>query len=98
MNSWTAEFEWLDPAARVRAEEWTGALEWDAVRVHVEDTTGKVTATVTVEAPTLAEAMPVAVQLAETVMGHQARLRRMTSTASSRSQTTQSSGFPRSPR
>jgi hypothetical protein len=78
MSSWTADIEWHAGPSRRRRHvgRWAGALgphtalTWD-------DEARTVTATVTVEAPSLEEALPTAVHLVEAVVGQQARVRRI---------------------
>ena len=83
MSSWTADIEWHAGPARRRQHlaEWTAALE-PSGRVSCDAATGTVTATLVVEARSLQEALPTAVHVVETVVGHRARVRRIAATAS----------------
>jgi len=83
MSSWTADIEWHAGPARRRyhLEEWTAALE-PSGRVRCDAVTGTVTATLVVEAPSLQEALPIAVHVVEAVLGHRVRVRRIAATDS----------------
>jgi hypothetical protein len=83
MSSWTADIEWHAGPTRRRhhLEEWAAALE-PSGRVTCDDATGTVTATLEVEAPSLQEALPVAVHVVEALLGHRARARRIAATGS----------------
>jgi hypothetical protein len=81
MSSWTADIEWHeDPTARDRINEWTGALEQYAGKIRRDDDTGTLTATVTLEAPSIVEAMPAALRLVEDVTGREPVLRHIAAT------------------
>ena len=81
MISWTAEFEWhehlwsLDGLARIQE-----FLERDLPGLSGDFVTGIVTATVTVEAPSLLPALLAARDRVESVSGHEVTLNRITTT------------------
>lgn len=83
MSSWTADIEWHAGPARRRhhLQEWAAALE-PGGRITWDAATGTVTATLVVEAPSLQEALPVAVSVVEALVGHRARVRRIAATDS----------------